>query len=200
MEEPKGAPVVLDATGSLRAANDQLGAAAPDAVAKDVCSAVAQLTDRDASVISCSVLPQGGRAFAMVMLREQPAGAFRSGTASADDNASAVIEAVLAALDLEDGILAAVTTRWAAAPDVRAVSVIQRNVVTPQRGTNRDVESHIRLTQAMPAPGRLAVTTDETEYRVLRFPAMAVAVSASPSAQTLKEVDEWMAKAETLGP
>jgi hypothetical protein len=52
----------------------------------------------------------------------------------------------------------------------------------------------------MPAPGRLAVTTDDTEYRVLRFPAMAVAVSASPSAPILKDVDEWMAKAERLGP
>jgi len=52
----------------------------------------------------------------------------------------------------------------------------------------------------MPAPGRLAVTTEETEYRILRLPAAALAVSATPGASVLEEIDVWMASAEALGP
>ncbi|MBV8560365.1 MAG: hypothetical protein JO050_06300 [Acidimicrobiia bacterium] len=52
----------------------------------------------------------------------------------------------------------------------------------------------------MPAPGRLAVETDGTAYRVLRLGSLAVAVSTTPAAAALQEIDAWMARAEALGP
>jgi hypothetical protein len=44
------------------------------------------------------------------------------------------------------------------------------------------------------------VLTEDAEYRILRFPEMAMAVSTAPGAPTLDEIDAWMAKAEALGP
>jgi hypothetical protein len=166
-----------------------------DALAAEACRAIQRLEGREASVVRCSVLDQGARAFAMVMLREQPEGAFRSGTASDEGEGPAVIGAVLNALSLDDGVMAAVADRWRAESGVSAVTLIQRDALMPGEN-NPDVDTHIQLARIMPAPGRLAVTTDDAEYRVLRFPAMAAAVSAAPRSPVLQEIDGWMARAE----
>jgi len=191
-------PVVLDAAGRISAADDLDGTTA-DALATAVCATVTELLGREASVVSCSAMGQGTRAFAMAMLRDHTDGGFLSGTASAEGHADAVVSAVLKALGLDGGILAPVAARWKAANDVRAVSVIEQDLETPEVDGD-DVSTHLRLVKAMPAPGRLAVETEDTAYRVLRFPAMAMVISTEPSAPTLGEIDAWMAKAEAFGP
>jgi hypothetical protein len=129
----------------------------------------------------------------MVMLRDVSAGGFLSGTASSEHPADAVVQAVVAALGLGHGVLAAVAEGWRARDGVTAVSVIDD---VPAR----TIDTDLRLVLAMPAPGRLAVTTEDAEYRVLRLPATAVVVRTTPGAPALDEIDSKMAKLEALGP
>jgi hypothetical protein len=136
----------------------------------------------------------------MVMLRDQAAGGFLSGTASAEDGAEALVQAILTALRLEGGIVQAAVGRWLDHDDVRAITAVEAGMATPAVNAGGRADTHIRLVEALPAPGRLAVTTERAEYRVLRFPSMAVTVEAAPSASILEDVDAWMAKAEALGP
>jgi hypothetical protein len=188
----------LDATGRLRAAA-HLADTTADSLATSVCIAVRQLLGRQTSVVSCSVLGQGSRPFAMVMLRDHIAGGFLSGTASGKDSADALVQAVLAALGLGDGILAAIAERWRAMPGVDAVALVEGEEMTSCSGCD-DQDALARLARTLPAPGRLAVTTADAEYRVLRLPAAALAVVTTSSAAVLEQIDGWMAAAEALGP
>jgi hypothetical protein len=193
------ASVLLDGHGRVRAAV-ALTDTTPDALATAVCEALKDLTGTQASVVSSSVLGQGRRAFAMVMLRDHAAGGFLSGTSSAEDGAEALVQAILTALGLEDGIVPAAVGKWLDNDDVRAVTAVEAGAATPAVNAGGRADTHVRLVEALPAPGRLAVTTDRAEYRVLRFPSMAVTVEATPLAAILEDVDAWMAKAEALGP
>lgn len=190
--------VVLDASGRLKAADDATALPA-DVVAKAACRVLRELLGRETSVVNCSV-GKGLRPFAMTMLREAPDGRFLSGTASADDPASAVLSAVMSALRVQDGMFAAIAERWKEIAEIRAVSVIEGNALGPVSRENGELEDHEKVLQTMPAPGRLAVVTEDREYRVLRFPAAALAVSTAPAAVILDDVDMWMAKAEAMGP
>lgn len=165
----------------------------PEALGAAVCDALHNLLGKHASIVSCSVLGQGRRGFAMVMLRDVSAGGFLSGTASSENHAEALVQAVLTALDLDDGMLAAIAEDWKALDGIIAVTVVDD-------GSSDAADAHTRLVRAMPAPGRLAVATEDAEYRVLRLPGTAVVVHATPGAQTLEAIDVWMAKAEALSP
>jgi hypothetical protein len=190
------AHVVLDSSGRFRSTAGLAGTT-PEALAAKVCDIVNELSGGEASVVSASVLGEPPRAFAMVMLRELPNGTFRSGTATTEDRSDALVQAVLSALGLDDGILAAVAIRWGANVDVKAANVFADD--RPLTAMGQEVGPS-KLVRSMPAPGRLAVTTEDTEYRVLRLPAVALVVSTAPAASVLDEVDAWMAKAEALGP
>jgi hypothetical protein len=174
--------------------------APPDDIATAVCNAVNLLAGKDTSVVSCSVLANGPRSFAMAMLRENPSGPFLSGTASVEDRSAAVVKAVLTSLDMEDGILAAVARRWGAREDVKAVSVIENAVVRIAVGDTDATAAHLGLSKTMPAAGRLAVATADSEHRVLLLPSSAIAVSTTPGAEALEEIDAWMANAEAMAP
>ena len=191
--------VTLDQRGHLRAQTD-LVTTTPDALGAAVCSAVQRLAGREASVVRCSVVGQGRRAFAMAMLRDVPGGMFLSGTALADDACDAVLQAVLTALGIEENFLSAAAKRWTDRVDVQAAGVIDAEGVAPSLDDEAGLNPHVRLVQTLPAPGRLAVTTQEAEYRVLRFPAAALVVSTTPNADALQEIDAWMASAEAMGP
>jgi hypothetical protein len=193
------AAVVLDSSGRLRAAGGLWGTT-PEALANAACAALNLLTGGEASVVSASVLGEPPRAFAMAMLREEPNGSFRSGTAAAEDRGDALVQAVLAALGFNDSVLATVAARWRALPDVMAASVVEGDSAATSVGVDDHADAHTRLVRAMPAPGLLAVTTEDTEYRVLRLADVALAVSAAPAAPAFEEIDEWMAKAEALAP
>jgi hypothetical protein len=193
------AAVVLDRSGRLRVTSD-LSTTTPAALGEAVCGVVHQLAGTEASVVSCSVVGKHPRAFAMTMLRIEPERTFVSGTALADEAADAVAQAVLTALGLENNLLTVAATRWRTKSGVRAVTVIDGEVVTAVIGDDDDADAHVRLVETVPAPGRLAVTTDEADYRVLRYPAAALVVSTSPRAEVLQEIDAWMARAEALGP
>ena len=186
-------PLVLDANGSLRAGLP-IDSTTPEAIASAVCEMVHELLNKEASLVSASVLGQGPRGFAMAMLRDISVGGFLSGTASSEDHGDAVVQAVLTALGLVEGLLAAIADHWKTLDGVHSVSVTGSDAETPAAG------AHVRLAQAMPAPGRLAVTTANDEYRVLRFPSAAVVVQAAPGAPGLEEIDTVMAKLEVLGP
>ncbi|MBV8981005.1 MAG: hypothetical protein JO086_08920 [Acidimicrobiia bacterium] len=187
------APLALDASGSLHA-GAPIDSTTPEAIATAVCELVQDLLNKEASPVSASVLGQGPRGFAMAMLRDISAGGFLSGTASSEDHADAVVQAVLTALGLADGILGAIVDHWKALGGIQAVSVIGPATETPTAG------AHVRLMQTMPAPGRLAAATTDAEYRVLRFPDIATVVQAAPDASGLDEIDASMAKLEALGP
>jgi len=189
--------VVLDGSGHLRSTSD-LSATTPELLAAAACASVSEIAGVVAAVVTCSVLSQGPGAFAMVMLREHPDGGFRSGTAAAENSADAVVKAVLSALDLAGGVLPAIAERWAARSDVSAASVIEGHLATTAIGELEHVEAHKMLVRTMPAAGRLAVTTEDTEYRVLRLSAVSVAVSTKPGARSLDAIDTWMARAEAL--
>jgi hypothetical protein len=189
--------VVLDASGRLRAGDAT--ALPADVVATATCRVLRELLGRETSVVSCSV-GKGLRPFAMTMLREAPDGRFLSGTASGDDPSSAVLGAVVAALRVQDAMFATIAERWKELTEIRAVSVIQGDASRPASGDADEVDDHAKVLQTMPAPGRLAVITEDREYRVLRFPAAALAVSTEPGAPVLTDVDAWMAKAEAMGP
>ena len=184
-------PVALDASGRLRAIT-AIENTSPEAIAAAVCEVVHDLLDNEASVVSASVLGQGPRGFAMAMLRDVSAGGFLSGTAASEDHADAVVDAVLTALGFGDGVVPAIAERWRALPGITSVSVVRLDPITPTPGT------HARLAEAIPAPGLLAVTTVDADYRVLRFPTTAVVVQAEPNAPALDDIDVWMAKAEAL--
>lgn len=187
------APLTLDASGRLRA-GAPIDSTTPEAIASAVCELVQDLLNKEASLVSASVLGQGPRGFAMAMLRDVSAGGFLSGTASSEDHGDAVVQAVLTALGLDDGILAAIADHWKTLDGIHSVSMIGPDTETPAAG------AHVRLAKAMPAPGRLAVTTEDSEYRVLRFPATEVVVQAAPGTPTLDEIDTLMAKLAALGP
>jgi hypothetical protein len=103
---------------------------------------------------------------------------------------------VVAALDAEEGVLQGTVERWAASPDTEAVTVIRGNDVVAAAGDPGASAAHCRLSSSLPAPGRLAVGTEQTEYRVLRLPDAALALSASPGSSVFVELDDWMSVVE----
>ena len=164
--------------------------------AQAVCGAVNQLLGRDASIVAVSVLESEGRTLAMAMLRDGDA--FCSATAPGPDESSAIGQAVVEALGLNDGILAAIAVRWGSQSGVRAASVVEGGHTTTAIGDDDSVGMHQRLVPTLPAPGRMAVTTEDTEYRVLSLPSAGLVVSTDRGAEILTEVDAWMAHAEAL--
>jgi hypothetical protein len=164
--------------------------------AQAVCGAVNQLLGRDASVVAVSVLESEGRTLAMAMLRDGDA--FCSATAAGPGETVAVEQAVLDALGLSDGILTATALQWASESGVRAVSVVEGDQTTMAVGNEDRVRAHLRLAGTLPAPGRMALTTEDAEYRVLALSSSGLVVSTDRGAEVLAEIDAWMARAETL--
>jgi hypothetical protein len=130
----------------------------------------------------------------MVMLREEAedGARFRSGTARGPSEAIAVVDAVVAALEAEQGVFAGTIDCWAASPETEAVTVLLGEDVVASAGDPEASAAHQRLSASLPAPGRLAVGTQHTEFRVLRLPDAALAVSASPGSAVLADLDDWM--------
>lgn len=193
MATTTNALVGFDENGRLRA-SIAVERTTPEAIATATCEVLHTLMDKETSLVNASVLGQGPRGFAMVMLRDSAAGGFLSGTAASENHADAVVQAVLTAVGLSDGVLSAIVERWRALDGIAAVSTVGADPSTPAAG------AHVRLVHAMPAPGLLAVQTEDAEYRVLRFPTAAVVVQAAPGASALDEIDTWMTKAEAFAP
>jgi hypothetical protein len=167
-------------------------------MAKRICAAVGPLLLTDVTPVTVQCLGSEGSRLGMVMLRQESTdGArFRSGTARASDDAEAVVDAVVAALGAEDGVLAGTVDHWASIAETAAVTVVHGDEVVASTGAPHDEVTHMRLSASLPAPGRLAVGTEETEYRVLRLPDAVFAVSAPPGAPVFAELDDWMGVVE----
>jgi hypothetical protein len=76
--------------------------------------------------------------------------------------------------------------------------VIQGVEVKTRVGSDEEGDRQWRLVRSLPAPGRLAVATEDAEHRVLRLPAAALVLSASHGADVLNDVDEWMLLVEKV--
>jgi hypothetical protein len=167
-------------------------------VAKRICAALGPLLLTDITPVTVQCLGSEGSRLGMVMLREESSeGArFRSGTARASDDAEAVVEAVVAALGAEEGVLAGTVEHWASIAETAAVTVVHGDEVVASAGAPHDEVAHMRLSASLPAPGRLAVGTEDTEYRVLRLPDATFALSGSPGAPVFADLDDWMGVVE----
>jgi hypothetical protein len=195
-----GAPeaaISVDEVGRIRLRGPVNGDSATE-MAQRVCRALGPLLLTEVSPVTVQCLGNEGSQLGMVMLREEgDAGAhFRSGTARGTNEAEAVVGAVAAALGAEQGVLAGTVEHWAGSPETAAVTVVVGDEVVASTGGPDAAAAHMRLSSALPAPGRLAVGTEDTEYRVLRLPDAAFAVSATPGAAVLADLDVWMGVVE----
>jgi hypothetical protein len=192
-----GAGIAIDDVGRIRWEGPPNGVP-PAAIAERACLEIGPLLMTEISPVTAQCLGAEGSLLGMVMLRVEGEDGtrFRSGTARGPSEAVAVVDAVVAALGAEDGVLKGTLDRWASRSDAEAVTVLLGDDVVASSGDPDAAVAHHRLSSSLPAPGRLAVGTEDREFRVLRLPDAAIAVSATPGAAVFADIDDWMGVVE----
>lgn len=172
----------------------------PTCVADACCALVSRLLRRDISVVSARVTGVQGSSLAMVSLRDslERATAYLGGSAVAGDPSNAIARAVSQAVGLDGGALVMGGRRWWSTGEVKAVLVVESHEDAFVEGEADDIERQRALVATVPEVGRLAVSTESCEHRVLRLADASMVVTCDPEARILDEIDRWCSDVEAL--
>jgi hypothetical protein len=160
----------------------------PKAVVAGCCEIAAQVFATCYHVVSAKVAAVDGDQIALVTVSEHIRDRvhFNGATAIHGERSEAALMAATRALGLDEGILVALARRWQARPGILALSL--HGGVALHFGPEPLVEVHAQLLELAPGPGRLSVTTESAEHRLLVLPSSAAIVTVSRRSMVLGEV------------
>jgi hypothetical protein len=181
-------PVAVDDFGTLVLLGESSDLD-PQRVVMGCCSIAGRAFGTSYEAVSAKVAAVDGDHIALVTVSEHIRGRvhFNGATATASHTSEAVLIAATRALGLDGGILVGVARRWQGRPGVLALSVHGSGAL--QHGAEEFVAMHGRLLELVPRPGRLMVTTESAEHRLLVLPEAAAIVTMSCRSMVIGEIE-----------